>query len=471
LRELAAYSVLIKRWLKVLVQVFVAILGVVAVHGFVAPAGEAQNIFEKLVMPGPLIKGHEKYRESCNKCHAPFKRQAQTGLCLDCHDKVGADRKARQGFHGKNQIAKNRACRHCHTEHKGRDADITGLDPSTFNHEETDFELKGRHRSLVCGQCHKQGEVFRKAPGACIGCHRRDDRHKGRLGDNCVTCHNEKKWNETAYFDHGKTSFALVDSHKKVGCEKCHAGEVYKGVPTTCNGCHNLQDVHKGAYGSKCQTCHRPLKWTDIRFDHEKDTKFPLRGRHKKVKCEGCHVSDLYNVKLSIACNGCHGAHDPHKGSLGPDCKTCHGESSWFEKVAFDHDLSRFPLIGLHAAVGCASCHRTKTYRDAPKRCVACHGDDYHQGRIGSDCARCHTPNGWERWIFDHGREAHFELTGAHAAISCQACHKANASGKVTAPKSCTACHANDDAHRGSFGRACESCHSTKSFRPARFRR
>lgn len=430
-----------------------------------------QNIFEKLVMPGPLTKAHQKYEKSCNKCHTPFKQDMQSTLCLDCHDKIAADRRKSQGFHAKNPIAAKSECRHCHKEHKGADADITGLDSSTFDHSQTDFKLTGRHGSVSCDSCHKVGETPRNAPHECIGCHKRVDPHKGRLGDVCQSCHSEEGWKKARAFNHNQTKFPLMDSHQKVGCGKCHAGEVYKGVSTTCSGCHAPQDVHKGAHGQRCETCHTPNKWKTIKFNHDRDTKFALKGEHKLAKCDSCHIGNVYTVRLSTQCAGCHGRQDPHKGSLGSKCSKCHNETSWHAKVAFDHDLARFPLIGLHAAVGCASCHRSKTYREAPKNCEACHADKHHEGRVGSACARCHTPNGWDRWIFNHSTDAKFELTGAHSAIACHACHKASSGQRVATPKTCIACHSKDDVHKGAFGQSCESCHTTENFRRPRFQR
>ena len=33
-------------------------------------------------------------------------------------------------------------------------------------------------------------------------------------------------------FDHGRTGFDLIGAHKAVPCETCHAGAVFKGVPS-----------------------------------------------------------------------------------------------------------------------------------------------------------------------------------------------------------------------------------------------
>ncbi len=82
----------------------------------------AQTVFESLVMPGPLAHGHAKLEGTCDKCHDPFTRQAQSKLCLNCHKDVAADRAKRVRYHGQEPSAATKDCKHCHTEHKGREA-------------------------------------------------------------------------------------------------------------------------------------------------------------------------------------------------------------------------------------------------------------------------------------------------------------------------------------------------------------
>jgi hypothetical protein len=250
-----------------------------------------------------------------------------------------------------------------------------------------------------------------------------------------------------------------------VACSSCHANEKYKGVPTACASCHQLQDVHQGRYGAKCDSCHQPEKWKTIRFDHSRQTKFPLRGKHASVTCDACHKGDLYRDKLAMTCISCHKKDDAHKGQLGPNCQQCHNETAWRKKVAFDHDLSRFPLLGKHAIVPCEECHKSTSFKDTPMACVSCHPDEHHQGTLTSNCALCHTPNDWKRWRFDHDKQTSFPLTGAHAGLTCAACHREKNVTKISLPGSCYGCHAGDDDHQGNFGRACEKCHNTKSFK------
>jgi hypothetical protein len=423
----------------------------------------AQNLLEKLIMPGPLAEAHVKFEKECEKCHKPFSRAAQTQLCLDCHKEVSADRRQNSRFHGRHPDAAKRDCKYCHSEHKGRSADIIQFDRQTFNHGFADFDLKGMHKTAQCEGCHVAKTAYRKAPKQCFDCHKTDDPHKGRLGERCANCHNESSWRQVKTFDHGKTKFPLEGAHAKVSCATCHAGERYKDIERTCVACHRIQDVHAGRYGAKCETCHGTSEWKVARFDHDK-TKFSLHGAHAKVKCDACHTGDLYRDKLATTCASCHGKTDPHKGKLGTRCERCHNESNWRQNVLFDHDLSRFPLIGLHAAVPCEECHRSTSYKDAPVACAKCHSD-WHQGRIGSKCELCHNPNGWARWRFDHARQTRFKLTGAHEKIRCEACHTERNPRNLKLAIDCYSCHRKADAHNGTFGRACDRCHTTSDWR------
>lgn len=420
-------------------------------------------------MPGDVIEGHVKFEKTCESCHEPFSKESQRRLCLDCHKDVAKDIGGKTGLHGKRPDIGKVECKHCHTDHKGRKADIVQFDPQTFNHTFTDFELSGAHKTLQCQGCHASDKKYRSASLTCVGCHKKDDQHKGALGEKCAGCHNDETWSRQKPFDHAKTRFPLDGAHKDVKCAICHAGERYKDLPRACLSCHRADDAHGGRYGDKCESCHASAKWSKAHFDHDK-TKFPLRGGHQKVRCDKCHTGDLFKQKLSVECVACHKKSDLHKGQLGERCARCHTETGWRKKVEFDHDLTRFPLIGLHVTVPCEECHRSNTFKDAPAACESCHKDTHHQGTLGSACSRCHNPNGFQRWIFNHDKQTMFVLTGAHKDLACRACHSSAVVQKVTVPTTCFGCHRSDDAHRGAFGRACDTCHTTETFRQRRQR-
>ncbi len=425
----------------------------------------SQNLFEQLVTPGPVIAGHAKLEQDCSNCHKPFSRGSQTQLCLACHKETARDRQLVRGIHGRQTAAAKQECTHCHTDHMGRHADIVLLDRETFNHTSTNFELRDAHKAVQCDGCHAQNVKFRDAPGRCFDCHKADDPHKGRLGEGCDNCHDEATWARTKAFDHDKTKFPLQAAHRNVACLSCHVGERYTGIGTACVDCHRIQDVHGGRYGAKCETCHDQNKWMTIRFNHDKDTKFPLRAAHAKVKCDACHTGDLYRDKLLTTCVSCHRKDDRHEGQLGVRCESCHGEDNWRRVVSFDHDVTRFPLIGRHTVVTCEECHRSLRFKDAALACASCHRDQHHEGRLGANCALCHNPNGWARWLFDHDKQTRYPLTGAHRGLDCQACHTTKNVTKITLSTSCYACHQKDDVHRGALGQTCERCHVTTSFK------
>jgi hypothetical protein len=431
------------------------------------PASGA-NVVEKLMMPGELSTPHMKLEEDCANCHKVLQRPAQSDLCVGCHKPIAANLKEKNGFHGRNPLVSKSECYSCHVEHRGREASIVNVEALTFDHSLTNYALQGKHAQASCSGCHVVGKKFREASQICIDCHKKDEPHKGQLGTNCKSC---QSWKKVAKFDHSKTTFPLLGKHAGVNCISCHVGEVYKGVSTACNDCHAIQDVHAGRFGAKCQDCHSNDSWKQAKFDHNKNTRFALAGAHAKAQCSDCHGSDTH-AKISMACVDCHRNQDVHKAQLGAVCGDCHGVASWKKDVKFDHDLTTYPLIGLHAAVACESCHVTRAYKGAATTCVNCHAkDDVHIGRFTKACASCHSPIGWGRIAFDHGRDAGYPLTGAHARVGCYGCHTQKNVQSAALPTACIACHKKQDVHHGAFGTDCARCHTTATFRNAFIRK
>lgn len=427
-------------------------------------AQAAELLDERFLMPGPLIEGHADLESDCTNCHVTGNRKAQVSLCADCHDRVAKDIAARRGWHGRQRKIDVKQCVNCHTDHEGRDADITGLDRALFAHDLTDFKLTGSHKNVACESCHKDGKPFFEAPHACKSCH--EDVHKGEFGSRCTDCHDTIRWSN-AKFDHDKTDFPLRGAHRKVACAACHLTPDHSAAPTKCIGCHAADDVHKGRFGNECEKCHNEVRWDGVNFDHNRDTDFPLRGSHVKVECVVCHTDGL-SAPLPTQCAQCHKADDVHAGHLGNKCNDCHRETK-FNEVAFDHDLTGFPLLGLHSGVACGECHLTRAYSDTSDQCIACHArDDVHDGHLSEDCGRCHGPNGWAWWEFDHDTQTNFHLTGAHRKLACADCHTTALSNFTSGPpRRCVHCHASDDVHDGEYGRSCDSCHTTTDFRDA----
>lgn len=441
-----------------------------------APAVQAQGI-ESIMAPGKLMQGHAKYEDDCKQCHVKLDRKAQDGLCMDCHKPVGADVRGKTGFHGR--LEQPVVCKSCHTEHKGRDLKSTEFDEKKFDHNnKTDYTLKGKHEKVACDKCHVAGKKHREAPQECNSCHKKDDKHKGTLGTKCADCHTEVDWKE-AKFDHDTTKFPLTGKHSDVKCVDCHKDNVYKDTPKNCYACHRKTDDqkgHKGLYGEKCDTCHGTKAWKPSKFDHDVDTKYVLKGKHHTTACKECHTGNLYpqnpKDKLSQECYACHKKDDKHKESLGTNCAACHVEKNWKETGKFDHDKTKFPLVGKHVKVECKECHKSQMFKEAPKECFGCHEkDDKHKTNLGKTCADCHNEQDWKN---TEGRFKHdktkFQLRNAHAAptVKCVACHKDLTSFRNT-PLLCINCHKKDDKHETQLGDKCESCHNDKAWKGTTF--
>ena len=395
----------------------------------------------------PLTGKHPDVK--CADCHKNNQYKATPRECLACHKK---DDKHKGQFGEK--------CETCH--------DAKSWKNINFDHDtDTRYALLGKHRSVTCESCHTGPLYKQKLPTACIDCHKKDDKHKGTLGERCADCHNERNWKEAAKFNHNKTAFPLLGKHSGVQCNDCHKSLLYKEAPKDCIGCHKKDDKHKGTSGEKCADCHSERNWKEVaKFNHNK-TAFPLLGKHADVKCKDCHQSLMYR-EAPKDCLGCHRKDDKHKGSLGEKCADCHNERDWKEVSKFDHDKTTFPLLGKHKKTECNACHKSTNYKEAPKDCYACHErDDKHDGQEGKNCGQCHVETDWKSVSkFDHGL-TRFPLLGKHSSVECKMCH---ASARYKDAKlACIACHIKDDTHKRTLGPACEQCHNARTWKAWEF--
>ena len=261
----------------------------------------------------------------------------------------------------------------------------------------------------------------------CTDCH--VDAHLGQIkadlagGNACERCHSEDGFYPPRYTleQHAKGRYPIVGAHLAVACNRCHQPAVAlleprlpealrhrsgprKGTELVnytrmqmsdldlarCDSCH--ADVHAAQFASApprlCGDCHVVESFRALRFDHAKDSRFALIGKHAKTACAACHGRDkptspvVYRGAPS-QCGACH--RDVHVGQFGagPDCARCHTAEA-FKPASFDHNdpaKSRFPLAGKHAGLACAKCHRSierdggraTWYAGLPTRCDGCH--------------------------------------------------------------------------------------------------
>ena len=173
---------------------------------------------------------------------------------------------------------------------------------------------------------------------------------------------------------------------------------------------------------------------------------------------------------------------NPH-GRFRGECDLCHGPEGWKPariSPRFDHSKSGFTLAGAHAAASCMGCHRSLDFASSSTLCASCH-EDPHRSEMGTECARCHSA----RSFVDRGPmlRAHqltlFPLTGSHAAIDCEGCHRPASQGQmrfVNTQAECRSCHMDEfqatkapDHVAGGFSTECQVCHSTTLWSRARF--
>jgi cytochrome b subunit of formate dehydrogenase len=306
------------------------------------------------LQPGPLIPGHAGEKESgtCTACHEDLDRP-ESEFCLDCHAAIAERMEKRIGYHGK----LSGRCVDCHTEHKGSDADIRPLDRKAFNHLQADFALDGVHARLDCPACHLD-----KSP-------------------------------------------AVPGTPKRfqfIGIEH-----------STCTSCHT--DPHQDPRSADCLKCHTTQSWRrpELTFDHNRDSRFALQGKHTRVACDKCHPDTptksprirLYDLGT---CKDCH--RDRHQGQFQDSCEHCHNEKGFknIDRYQFHGPESKFPLRGGHAKTACNKCHTpADKQRRAPVKfvgldtqCQSCHQDP-HKGQFPQSCEQCHSEQSWNE---DYGR-------------------------------------------------------------------
>ena len=392
------------------------------------------------ISPGELTSAHANLEgvQNCTKCHTIGKTIAND-RCLSCHTEVSTRVQAKKGYHA---TVSSQPCATCHSEHHGRDFSIIHFDRSKFDHNTTGYPLIGKHVGVSCDSCHVRSRISAS-----------DIR-------------------------------SLLDKRRTT----------YMGMERVCKNCHT--DQHRGQFTNTCDQCHTENGWKPAsKFSHDR-SRYPLTGKHVKVECASCHNKKVPNTEAVLyrglafsTCNDCH--QDPHRGKFTQPCTACHTTLAWQQMSGkeFDHARTRFPLLGAHAKLQCASCH-AKSPRDRNasgelgfhvtrfQACADCHADA-HAGQFAhrqdkGRCESCHDEQSFTLVTYtveDHAKSP-FVLTGAHVATPCVACHVANAVKAKSTRRfqwdgtiSCLTCH--KDIHAGQFKdrpAACEGCHKTTAW-------
>jgi len=450
------------------------------------------------ISPGDLVEAHAHLEgmSNCTECHE-LGEKVTNQKCLDCHVEIKSRVDQNKGYHASVEV-KNRECASCHNDHHGRNFEIIRFKTDTFNHKLTNYELLGKHTDVDCQDCHKKDFIsdpeilklkntYLGLSQECLNCHA--DYHQETLSNNCIDCHDYDAFKPALGFDHNNTDYKLKGKHFDLDCVECHAKEIRNGQNyqaffgiefDQCTDCH--EDVHRNKFGQNCTECHTENSFLEIKklnsFNHDL-TDYPLKGLHQAVDCKVCHTRNLTDALPYQNCTDCHD--DDHNNELDnenkdPDCAACHTVNGFTPSTySFnEHEQSKFPLNGAHQATPCFSCHLEKDdwkFREIGLDCIDCH-EDIHKEFLAEkfypeqDCKACHIENQWKKIDFDHNR-TEFELKGEHIEQKCGACHfPTNENGIRTQnfnsfSGNCIDCHS--DIHYQQFEKKgltdCTACH------------
>ena len=382
--------------------------------------------------------------------------------CKECHRpeniQDNAIRKKKDTFLGLNED-----CKSCHSDYHQNTLptncvachDTKAFRPAPkFDHDRSKFKLTGKHAPVDCKECHKistrngkEFQQFAEVPhNDCVACHK--DPHNKRIQGKCAQCHTDRSFEEFIgrnRFDHNTTDFTLKGKHVSVDCFKCHRTTdnpltTFSYLPAVaeaqCVACH--KDVHSGKMGNDCAKCHQEASFVSVKpissFNHSA-TDYPLEGKHIGVDCRQCHKGKYTDPINFTLCKDCH--KDYHQGEFAkngtsPDCASCHSVKAGFEQSSYSldqHQKTRFPLTGSHAATPCFACHVDNNrwlFKTNNTSCAQCH-KNVHRDRFAvngvTTCERCHDTETWFPGKFDHNL-TRFPLDGRHAEVDCRLCHK-----------------------------------------------
>ena len=342
----------------------------------------------------------------CISCHGGNKYVATPSACFSCHQSDFTAAPA----HVSSQFSHD--CLTCHS--------MDSWTSAAFDHNRTNFPLKGGHQNVLCASCHKSGQ-FQAIPTDCFSCHQADynvtktPSHQLNLfSHDCLRCHTVNVWKPST-FNHSDTDFPLTGAHQSTDCLFCHKNGQFKNVNTSCYNCH-VADFNgvtgpnhiNGGFDHNCTTCHSTGAWKPATFDHNK-TNFRLTGAHLQTDCARCHANNRF-AGTPMDCYSCHqqdyntATNPNHSTAKYPvACSSCHTTSVW-QPATFDH-TPFFPIsAGSRHSPGrwtfCSDCHSNQS-NPAAFECINCHQhtqattDSQHRNRSGyvyqsAACYKCH---------------------------------------------------------------------------------
>ena len=209
---------------------FVLLLVATVLASMIAAISIANDRAGWLVSPGELSSAHAMLDDRCSACHAPYER-IRGQACVRCH--ALADRllaQTRTQFH-----AYVPSCVECHREHDG------GSRPTKMDHAALEMLLVERDPSLA-------GKEL-----ACASCHRVEEPHGKKLGEDCASCHDTETWSVPAF---------LHPTPRSRECSRCHAAPPSHYMEHFAMMSKPMAGID--APVEACFRCHQTTAWNDI---------------------------------------------------------------------------------------------------------------------------------------------------------------------------------------------------------------
>jgi len=251
------------------------------------------------------------------------------------------------------------------------------------------------------------------------------------------------------------------------GCFRCHDGQHLnaqgEAIPANCTLCHSVPVVVQAGQEPDLGLAGAPAAGVTKPDSHLKATFLADHRVLADESCVKCHGPIQYGMDNSSFCaNGlCHGQEWPNLDL----------------RAGFTHPI---PLVGQHTTVSCNACHRG-VRKPSVEDCASCHQAP-STPHFGTECSRCHTPDGWTQsasaWVTGapaiphpvqadtdcltcHGPTGQRPVPASHdgiPSVSCAYCHKGQAAAPVSGPPI---------PHPVQGPETCQTCHGQGSLKPA----
>jgi hypothetical protein len=116
--------------------------------------------------------------------------------------------------------------------------------------------------------------------------------------------------------------------------------------------------------------------------------------------------------------------------------------NAW-QPATFDHNATKFPLMGAHISIQCQTCHTNGNFQLAYNGCYNCHSSNYNSttnpnhaaAGFPTTCETCHSTSTWAGATFNH---TWFPTNHGNANGVCATCHTNPSDYSVF---QCTGCH------------------------------